>query len=88
MGRDSDPARRRHRAMYSDLLWFDPFRCGSGSDQYNLTLHSGQHEYLYGAPLNTAVITAIPEPVTFGYIAIATGLVLASRQKRSARRGP
>ena len=53
-----------------------------GSDQYNLTLHLGQHEHADGAPLNTAVITAIPEPATFGFGALAVGLLLA-RYKRS-----
>jgi hypothetical protein len=54
-----------------------------GSDPYHLTLHLGQHEYSDGASLNTAVITAIPEPATFGFAAAAVVLLLARRCKSS-----
>lgn len=49
------------------------------SDQYLLTLHLGEHDYANGAPLNTAVITAIPEPATFTLAVAALGLMMGGR---------
>jgi hypothetical protein len=59
-----------------------PIPLWTNSDQYHLTLHLGEQDFADGAPLNTAVITAIPEPATCTLVLAALGLMLARRYRR------